>query len=144
MNDKHWQVYLAGRMSGISHSDAIGWRYNAEKLFRGVEKYHGCKFTVINPARYYNFKEVKYQSQREVMDGELYHVRDSECMVVSGKYFFFNDAATTEIYTAWQLKIPVFVFGIEQDPHPWIDRCITRYEKSMNDVVEYIEDFYCS
>ena len=64
MKDKHWQVYLAGRMSGISHSDAIGWRYNAEKLFRGVEKYHGCKFT--------------------------------------------------------------------------------RYEKSMNDVVEYIEDFYCS
>lgn len=94
MKDKHWQVYLAGRMSGISHSDAIGWRYDIEKLFRNVEKYHGCKFTVINPA--------------------------------------------------WQLKIPVFVFGIEQDPHPWIDRCITRYEKSMNDVVEYIEDFYCS
>ena len=67
MKDKHWQVYLAGRMSGISHSDAIGWRYNAEKLFRGVEKYHGCKFTVINPARYYNFKEVKYQ------DTDIYH-----------------------------------------------------------------------
>ena len=43
MKDKHWQVYLAGRMSGISHSDAIGWRYDAEKLFRDVEKYHVCK-----------------------------------------------------------------------------------------------------
>lgn len=42
MKDKHWQVYLAGRMSGISHSDAIDWRYDVEKLFRDVEKYHGC------------------------------------------------------------------------------------------------------
>ena len=144
MKDKHWQVYLAGRMSGISHSDAIGWRYDVEKLFRNVEKYHGCKFTVINPARYYNFKEVKYQSQREVMDFDLYHVRNSDFIVVNGKDLDKSIGTQIEIYTAWQLKNPVFVFGVEQDPHPWIDRCITRYEKSINNVVEYIEDFYCS
>ena len=64
--------------------------------------------------------------------------------MVNGKDLDKSIGTQIEIYTAWQLKNPVFVFGVEQDPHPWIDRCIMRYEKSMNDVVEYIEDFYCS
>ena len=137
------KCYLAGGMQKFGKDrfdESNFWRTHIQNSVAEMP------VKIFNPNDYFSFKDEppRYASQREVMDFDHNLVRNSDFIVVNGKDLDKSIGTQIEIYTAWQLKIPVFVFGIEQDPHPWIDRCITRYEKSMNDVVEYIEDFYCS
>lgn len=56
----------------------------------------------------YNTHHILYYNSNETPD----------FIVVNGKDLDKSIGTQIEIYTAWQLKIPVFVYGIEQDPHP--------------------------
>jgi len=136
-------IYLSGGM-GLFGADRFD-EGNSWRVYL-TDKFSETEAKTFNPNDYFSFKDEppRYASQREVMDFDHNLVRNSDFIVVNGKDLDKSIGTQIEIYTAWQLKIPVFVFGVEQDPHPWIDRCVRRYEKSMNDVVEYIEDFYCS
>lgn len=45
-----------------------------------------------------------------------------------------------EIFDAYRHGIPVF--GDYKHPHPWIERCVTRFEPDIDHVIDYLRRFY--
>lgn len=135
------KIYLSGGMGSLSFEEQSKWRkqtidaitYNYES-----EK----KSLFFNPVDYYNFKEVRYRSEREVMEFDLYNLRNSNLVIVN-----FNDpksiGTAMELLLAKELHIPVIGFGVNgQTIHPWLLECCTRVCDSLKEVVEYAVEFY--
>lgn len=143
MIDRKWQIYLAGKMGGLSFDEMNNWRLDAKRKLLTVATETDCKITVINPVDYYNFESVEYQTQEEVMDYDLFHVEHSDFLIVNGEGLDSSIGTIMEIYDAWNHKIPVFVFG-KHPTHPWIERCVTRFEKDIDSIISYLTKFYFS
>ena len=105
--------------------------------------YHCEKKPVFfNPVDFYNFTEVRYKSEREVMEFDLNALRHSDLVIVN-----FNDPKSlgtcAELAIAKELKIPVI--GINKDKselHPWLIEFTTRMCDDIREAVEHVVDFY--
>ena len=143
---KELKVYEAGKMSGLSFSDMNVWRAELkEKLLWAAEE-TGYHITVVNPVDFYNFEEKRHQSEEEVEDYDLAHVTSSDVIIVNVEGLSTSDGTKIELHDAkYHNKIPVIAFD-EKDQyeslHPWIKRDISRVEKSIDNVVTYIKEFY--
>lgn len=135
-------------MSGLSYKDMTTWRLQAKKLIKKVSFDTNYKPEVINPVDYFNFETPpRYQSDREVMNYDLHHVETSDLIVVNLSQLNSSIGTIIELYRAYQLGIPVIAFGYmtEYDHlHSWIKCCITRVEKNLENVANYIYEFYMS
>ena len=140
--DKKWQVYLAGKMGGLSFEEMNNWRKDAKAKLLSLSSYTGYKCSVINPVDFYNFEKVEYQNKEEVMDYDLFHVENSDFLIVNANGLTDSIGTVIEVYNAWTHKIPVFVFGKYENEHPWITRCITRFEPDIESIIKYLRDFY--
>ena len=140
--DKKWQIYLAGKMSGLSFEEMNTWRKDAKSKLLSMAEDTGYRLTVFNPVDFYNFEIIEYQSDEEVMDYDLFHVEHSNFLVVNADGLEDSKGTIMEIFDAWIHKIPVFVFGDYKHRHPWIERCVTRFEPDIDHVVEYLKNFY--
>jgi nucleoside 2-deoxyribosyltransferase len=96
----------------------------------------------FNPVQYYNFEEVRYKTQREVMNFDLNGLRHSDLVIVN-----FNDPSSlgtcAELAIAYDMKIPII--GINKDNkelHPWLECFCDRICITLKEAVEYIVDFY--
>lgn len=143
---KHLKIYLAGKMGGLTYSEMSEWRLKIkEKLLRAAEN-AGYTVTIINPVDFYNFEERRYQSDAEVEDYDLAYVVSSDIVIVNIEGLDSSDGTKLEIHEAnYHHKIPVIALDTKRkywDLHPWIKRKITRFEPSMDMVVDYIRDFY--
>ena len=111
--------------------DAISYQYEHEK-----------KATFFNPVNFYNFEEKRHKSEKEVMEFDLYNLRNSDIVIVN----FNNEKSigtAMELMLAKEYKIPVIAFGInEKEIHPWLLECCTRICDSLREAVEYVVDFY--
>lgn len=129
-------------MSGLSFDQMNQWRVDAkEKLLIMAEK-SGYRLSVINPVDFYNFEQIEYQSQEEVMDYDLFHVEHSDFLIVNAEELNDSKGTIMEIFDAWVHKIPVFLFGVYKNSHPWIERCVTRFESDIDHVITYLKNFY--
>ena len=140
--DKKWQIYLGGKMSGLSYDEMNSWRIDAKEKLKRTAELTGYKCKVFSPCDFYNFESKMYQSEKEVMDYDLFHVEHSDFLIVNALGLSTSSGTQIEIYDAWIHKIPVFVFGQYDNKHPWIERCITRFEVDLNHVITYLKDFY--
>ena len=140
--DKKYQIYLAGKMSGLSFKEMNYWREQAKSKLLIMANETGYRLTVINPVDFYKFKNVRNQSQDEIIDYDLVYVERSDFLVVNSDGLCESKGAIMEIFDAWNHKIPVFVFGDYTHEHPWIERCITRFEQDIDHVVQYLQDVY--
>lgn len=143
---KYLKIYLAGKMSGLSFEEMNSWRAEVkEKLIRAAEE-TGYTITVVNPVDFYNFEEVRYQSEEEIEDYDLAHVLSSNIVVLNIDGLSTSEGTKIEIHDGkFHNKIPVIAFDekdLYKDLHPWNKRDITRVEKDIDGVVEYIKDFY--
>lgn len=132
-------------MSGLTFEEMYGWRNQLKNMLLDVAKLRGQKVHILNPCDYYNFKEVRHQSESEIMDYDINHVITSDIVVVNIDGLNTSDGTKIEIHRAWLEGIPVIAFGekdIFVEMHPWIKRCVTRIEKNMSDVCDYISEFY--
>ena len=142
------KIYLAGKMGGLTYEEMNGWREDAIKKISFMTEYYGydTKLHIINPVIYYNFEEVRYQSQIEVEDFDLKHVTSSDLVIVNLDGLDSSIGTIIELHDAYyHNKIPVIAFGdkkIYDNLHPWVKNSITRVENDINDVVLYIKDFY--
>ena len=75
---KKWQIYLGGKMSGLSFDEMYNWRKEAKEKLLYMSSDTGYEISVINPVDFYNFETIEYQSEAEVMDYDLYHVEHSD------------------------------------------------------------------
>lgn len=135
------RIYLSGGMGNLSFEEQSKWRkqiINEIKINCHCEK----KPIFFNPVDYYNFTDVRYKSEREVMEFDLNALRRSDLVIVN-----FNDPKSlgtcAELAIAKELHIPVI--GINKDKlelHPWLVEFTTRMCDDVREAVEHVVDFY--
>jgi nucleoside 2-deoxyribosyltransferase len=128
-------------MSSLSFEEQSKWR---GQIIDAIEFNYDCtkKPIFFNPVNYFNFEEVRYRSQREVIEFDLNGVRNSDLVIVN-----FNDPSSlgtcAELAVAYEMKIPII--GINKDNkelHPWLECFTNRMCESLKEAVEYVVDFY--
>ena len=135
------KIYLSGGMGSLSFEEQSKWR---QQIIDAITFNHDCEKKPIffNPVNYYNFEEVRYRSEREVMEFDLNALRNSNLVIVN-----FNDpksiGTAMELMLAKERNIPVIGFGVNgQTVHPWLLECCTRVCESLREVVEHTVGFY--
>jgi nucleoside 2-deoxyribosyltransferase len=143
---KKLKIYLAGKMGGLTFSQMNDWRYKLKNKLISMSNDVGEGITVINPVDYYNFEIIRHQSEEEVEDYDLAHVTSSDIVIVSLEGLNSSIGTIIELHDAhYHKRIPVLAFGYKNEYdklHPWIKRDITRVEESIDDIVNYIKEFY--
>lgn len=113
--------------------DAINYQYEHEK-----------NASFFNPVNFYNFEDKRHKSEKEVMEFDLYNLRNSDIVIVN----FNNEKSigtAMELMLAKEYKIPVIAFGVnEKNIHPWLLECCTRVCDNLKEAVEYTVDFFLS
>lgn len=136
------KIYLSGGMGNLSFEEQSKWR---KQIINAIKfgDYHCEKNPIFfNPVDYYNFEEVRYKSDREVMEFNLNALRHSNLVVVN-----FNDPKSlgtcAELAIAYEMKIPII--GInknEYDLHPWLVEFTVRICDNIREAVEHVVEFY--
>ena len=143
---KQLKIYEAGKMGGLTFSEMNNWRVELKNKLLNAAENADYKLLVINPVDFYNFENKRFQSEKEVEDYDLAHVITSDIIIVNLDGLNTSDGSKIELHDGnFHNKIPVIAFGdaeLYNNLHPWIKRDITRFEKNIDDVVEYIRDFY--
>ena len=136
-------IYLAGKMSGLSIEEMSKWRREFTYKFECycTKNYIDNPFKIVTPTDYYSFEEKKHKTEREVMDYDLWIVKNSTLVVVNLDYP--NSLGTAiELYEANKhCGIPVIGFGTTIN-HPWIEECLNVKFDTMEEVIDYIIEFY--
>ena len=111
-----------------------------------LEQFEGTtyKVRVINPNDYFNFKDdpPRYISEREVMELDLDKLRRSNLVIIN-----FNDmyslGSMCEIAIAYDRSIPVIGLNeSNQELHPWQQCMCERIFDNIDEMLDYIQDFY--
>lgn len=140
------KIYLAGKMGGLSLEEMNSWRMDAKRKLNTVAYMSGACVKIINPVDFYNFEEIRHQTEIEVEEFDLSHVISSNIIIVNLEGLATSTGTIIELHDArYHHKIPVIAFGDRETYealHPWIKNDITRFEQDIDGVVEYIRDFY--
>ena len=122
--------------------ESNNWRTYCKETLQHCEC--NCNVKVVNPNDYFNFKEEPptYKSQREIMEFDLNKVRNSDLIIAN-----FNDmwslGTMSEIAIAYERRIPVIGLDVEkQNLHPWQIEMCTRIFDDIDEMLDYVEDFY--
>lgn len=139
-----YTIYLSGGMQkyGKENFDKGNkWRIYCKKA---LEEYESkFKVNIINPNNYFNFfDEPRYIDQNEVMRFDIHKLRKSDLVVVN-----FNDkwslGTMSEIAIAYDRNIPIIGLNENNQPlHPWQFCMCERIFDDIDEMIEYIEDFY--
>ena len=144
------KIYLSGGMGafGKEHFDESNeWRIKCTKLFRILyntnDSYTYPK--TFNPNDYFNFTQEddpKYESQREVMEFDLYNLKNSNLLIVN-----FNDPKSlgtmSEMAIAYDRNIPIYGINLNNiELHPWQKEMCNRVFDSIDKAVNYIWEMY--
>ena len=142
---KNFSAYLAGGMGKFGKEEfnkSNNWRVFCKNTLEQCECDYKVK--VCNPNDYYSFADEtpRYKTDREVMEFDLNNVRNSDLIIVN-----FNDmyslGTMCEIAIAYEHKIPVIGLDVDnQNLHPWEVEMCNRIFTDMNEMLDYIEDFY--
>lgn len=141
---KDYLIYLSGGMQKFgaeNFEESNKWRTYCKDALTSHEC--GYRVRVCNPNDLFNFKdEPQYTSNREVMNLDLHKLRQSNLVIVN-----FNDrwslGTMSEIAIAYDRNIPIIgVNELEQDLHPWQECMCERIFNNIDEMLDYIEDFY--
>lgn len=137
-------IYLGGAMGCFKDTPHLmkQWRTNATHLLNEYAKFRDIKLEIVNPIDYYNFDEVRHQSEKEIMDFDLWQVVHSDLVLVNLDRIHDSPGTIIELYEAKRSGIPVIGFGDDSSLHPWIRECINRIESNLDKATEYINEFY--
>lgn len=136
-----YKIYLAGSMSDVSFEEQNSWRVDIKK---NLESYD-CDYKIkcINPVEYYNtYNPSTYDSDLEVMNFDLYHVKTSDLIILN-----FNNMKSlgtmAELAIAWDYEIPVIGLNeSEQQLHPWQYCMCHKIFTNIDDMLDYIKNYY--
>lgn len=143
---KDFIIYLSGGMGKFGKDNFdIGdsWRRYCKKT---LESYESKQYKVFceNPNNYFNFTQDPplYKSPREVMELDLFKLRNSDLVIIN-----FNDPSSlgsmSEIAIAYDRKIPIIGLNIpKEDLHPWEECMCNRIFNDIDEMLDYVEDFY--
>lgn len=137
-----FKICLSGGMSGLSFDEQTKWRKQIRDAILFGEYDYQKKPTFFDPTQFYNFEEKRYKSEYEIMEFDLYNLRNSNLVVVN-----FNSpnsiGTAMELMLAKELNIPII--GLNKDKnelHPWLVCCCNRICDDVRELVSHIVDFY--
>ena len=132
-------IYLAGKMSGLTHIEMNTWRLAAQNRL----SHFGLD--TVNPCDYYNFElDPSTYTDTEVMQFDLWAVRNSDLILVNLDY---PDSIGTamELYVAHEYKIPIIAYrtdGQLSAVHPWVRLCCAKICGNLDEAIRYIAKYY--
>jgi len=143
-----YQIYLSGGMGKFgkeNFEESDKWRRYCKNALENYE--NGIYMAnVINPNDYYSFRDEipKYKSDAEVMRFDLHKLRNSNLVIVN-----FNDkqslGSMAEMAIAYDRGIPIIGLDVDkQELHPWLTCMCERIFNDIDEMIDYIEDFYLS
>lgn len=142
---KDYFIYLCGGMGKFgkeNFDEGNKWRKYCKQALENCE----CNYrvTAINPNNYFNFVDEppQYNTQDEVMRLDLHKLRNSNLVIAN-----FNDmyslGSMSEIAIAYDRGIPVIGLNeSEQELHPWQVCMCERIFNNIDEMLDYVEDFY--
>ena len=138
-------IYLCGGMQkyGKENFDKSNdWRKYCKKTLESCESLYGV--FVINPNDYFgvNSEPPQYKSQSEVMNLDLHKLRNSDLVIAN-----FNDmhslGSMAELAIAHERRIPIIGLDVDnQTLHPWQICMCERIFDDIDEMLDYIQDFY--
>lgn len=137
----NFTIYLAGAMTGLTFKAMADWRI---KVKQELLKTSAKGLTVINPVDYYNFSYPQHDTEREVMEYDLWRLKSSDLVVVN-----FNNpdsiGTSMELMCAKENNIPIiglYEDNCYADVHPWLKECCNKVLFTMKDLINYVSEFY--
>ena len=146
-----YKIYTAGKMSGLTQDEQIGWRFDiAKAILNAIQnKFDPPKIEFIHPPLFYQYGAEYHKSEREVKEWDTTQVMNSDIVIVNTDYV--ADSTGTHFELAMCDAVNrlsnkhIFVIGIgktkPEELHPWIAESIMRYEENVYDAAEYIADY---
>ena len=134
------KIYLSGSMMGSTWEEQTEWRRQVIDIISN--SYHKKNVSFFDPTRFYNFKEKYQKSEREVMEFDLYNLRNSDLVVcnVNNQWYL---GTMCELILAKEHRIPVIGWNsCGEDLHPWLSECFTRMCDDASSTIEHVIDFY--
>ena len=136
------RIYLSGGMGSLSFEEQSKWRQQIINAVKYGDYDCSKKAHFFNPVSYYNFQEKRHKSEREVMEFDLYNLRNSDLVIVN-----FNKPSSIgtamELMLAKELKIPIVGWNSSGETlHTWLEECVTRMCDNIREVVEHTVEFY--
>lgn len=135
------RIYLSGGMGALSYEEQSKWR---KQVIDAIKYNYDCekKVSFFNPVDHYNFKDKVQKSESEVMEYDLYKLRNSDLVIVN-----FNDeksiGTAMELMLAKELHIPII--GLNKDKrelHPWLTCSCNRMCDDIRELVAHVVEFY--
>lgn len=136
------KIYLAGGMSDLPYEEQNKWRENIVNSLEYSRDGNRYDCNICNPVKYYNFKNPRHETEKEVMRFDLHKVRNSDLIIVN-----FNEPKSlgtmAEIAVAYEHSIPIIGLNTkEKNLHPWQVEMCDRVFTEVDTLVEHIIDFY--
>lgn len=133
-----------GKFGKENFNEGNKWRVYCKDI---LENFDGnYKVSIINPNDYFNFidEPPRYKTEKEAMEFDIHKVRTSDLVIVN-----FNDmyslGSMAELAIAYERRIPVIGLDVEkQKLHPWQVEMSNRIFDDIDEMLDYIEDFYLS
>ena len=142
---KNFQIYLCGGMGKFgkeNFKESNTWRIYCKNTLEICE----CDYNVkaVNPNDYFNFVEEppRYVNQREVMELDLNKLKKSDLVITN-----FNDiyslGSMAELAIAYDRRIPIIGLNAnKQELHPWQIEMCNRIFDDIDEMLDYVEDYY--
>ena len=137
----NFTIYLAGAMTGLTFKAMTDWRI---KIKQELLKSSAKSLIVINPVNYYNFSHPQHDSEKKVMEYDLWRLKDSNLVIVNlNKPDSIGTAM--ELMCAKKNNIPIIGLCENKyytDVHPWLKECCNKVLFTMKDLINYVSKFY--
>ena len=135
------KIFLSGGQKNLDKEDRTSWR---KWIKRDLSLDTTVKCEVFDPTEYFDY-DLPYNSERQVMNYDLWNLRNSDIVVVN-----FNDpksiGTATEIATAYELRKPII--GLHEDKtkpvYPWHKEMVDYMADDLEDLVWYLKLKYLS
>lgn len=133
---------MAGAMSGLSFEEQTKWRNRIRDAILFGDYDYSKKPIFFNPTQYYNFEEIRHKSEVEIMEFDLYNLRNSNLIIVN-----FNNpnsiGTAMEVMLAKELRIPILGLNKDKkDLHPWLECSCNRICNDLRELVSHVVEFY--
>lgn len=142
---ENYNIYTCGGMGKFGKDNfnkGNDWRVYCKDILENCECDY--KVRVCNPNDFFNFLDEppQYKTQSEVMRLDLHKLRNSDLVIVN-----FNDmyslGSMSEMAIAYDRGIPIIGLDVDsQNLHPWQVCMCERIFDDIDEMLDYIEDFY--
>ena len=131
-----------GKFGKENFKESNTWRIYCKNTLENCE----CDYNVkaVNPNDYFNFVEEppRYVNQREVMELDLNKLKKSDLVITN-----FNDiyslGSMAELAIAYDRHIPIIGLDVnKQELHPWQIEMCNRIFEDIDEMLDYVEDYY--